>query len=59
LQELKNRYGFNLLEKESKTIQKYLKLSAIEIRDDRLILTPSGKFIADQVTSDLFQLESD
>ena len=41
----------------AKTIERYLALDEIQVRDGRLILTPKGRNFADRIASDLFMPE--
>lgn len=56
LSQLQLLHKFNLWEKEKEVLQKYLKSGHLEVINNKLILTKKGKFIADQITSDLFQV---
>ncbi|NOZ47800.1 MAG: radical SAM family heme chaperone HemW [Chlorobi bacterium] len=68
LTSLRTMWGINLLKTEAdfgmvfltnckKEAQKYLDAGQMELKNDHLLLTRKGKFIADKITSDLFLVE--
>ncbi|MFW5700047.1 MAG: radical SAM family heme chaperone HemW [Cyclobacteriaceae bacterium] len=56
LSQLQLLHKFDLWQKEKEVLQNYLKSGHLEVINNKLILTKKGKFIADQITSDLFQV---
>ncbi len=53
---LAEKLNFDLQLMEKKTLHKYIDNGYLELNDNILTLTPRGKFIADEITSELFQL---
>jgi oxygen-independent coproporphyrinogen-3 oxidase len=54
LKEVKLKFGEELLSYLSKNSQKYLTDKTMELKENALILTEKGKFLADGIASDLF-----
>ncbi len=54
IQKLKELYGYNLIEFQQQKIEQLIKHGFIIIDDDIAFLTRKGKFVADDVISDLF-----
>ena len=54
IQKLKEIFGYNLIESQRKKIAQLIKHGFIIIEDDMALLTRKGKFVADDVISDLF-----
>jgi oxygen-independent coproporphyrinogen-3 oxidase len=54
LQKIQVEYGFDLLDLQKKYFDKYLKINYLQIENNVLYLTESGKLLADEITSDLF-----
>lgn len=50
--------GDEFRQANAKTIQRYLALDELQVRDDRLILTRKGRNFADRIASDLFMPET-
>ena len=52
---LKTNFDSDYLSYLKKEVQDYLQQEMLQIKEERyLVLTPSGKLIADQIASDLF-----
>lgn len=54
LQYLKTTMEYDLLEQNRSYIEKLIAAQHMELKDNVLVLTRSGKLLADQITSDLF-----
>lgn len=57
LQDLNNKYSFDLERRENKILSNYIKSGYLELEDNKLKLTGKGKFIADQITADFIQIQ--
>jgi oxygen-independent coproporphyrinogen III oxidase len=57
LQKIKVEYGFDLMDLQKKYLDKYLKINYLQIENNHLYLTESGKLLADEITADLFLVD--
>jgi oxygen-independent coproporphyrinogen-3 oxidase len=56
---LKQNFQFDLLKHQSQYLDQTIKNGLIRLQEKTLVLTRSGKMLADKITSDLFITESD
>jgi oxygen-independent coproporphyrinogen III oxidase len=54
LQKIKSEYGFDILTLQKRYLDKYLKINYLQIENNILYLTETGKLLADEITADLF-----
>lgn len=57
LQKIQDEYGYDLLAQNHAYLQQLLDEEKIRVQDQHLILTDSGKLLADRIASDLFVVE--
>lgn len=57
LEEMKNKFDYNLLANQQEMIEIYIKNGKLSLVKEKLILTETGKLLADKIASDLFITE--
>ena len=54
---MKNKFDYNLLANQQEMIEIYIKNGKLSLVKEKLILTETGKLLADKIASDLFITE--